>query len=206
MAWASFQLGRPGYEYNFTANPEEFNPTFERLSSDQRNLVGDLKERVLRTFLPTVSIKTAWFPKSPDLDNFMGLLSITDTFLSFKTRSDWNMVLEPNLAASTTTIQIQNSSITKLSAALVAGSFAGSITINGVFAVPNGSGTNYYSGGGSYADATRTITLGSSVTSGQQLYVSYTFTGWMVRLKKLSSPISGGRVDLFNADYTLEGV
>lgn len=218
--WLSaFLLGIPGYEYTLSANPDSFDPTWERVSSDNYILNGDLKERVLRVNRPTVALKSNWFPKATDLDNLTSLLGYTSTFLSFITRNDWNINFEQNIAPNTTTVQIQQSSYSKLSAIYAAGGYGstptnGTITINGVWTALTksgttivGSGTNYYTAGagGSYADATRTITLGSALPTSGLVYVSYTFPGWLVRLKKLNAPITGGRIDLFTCDYQLDG-
>jgi hypothetical protein len=218
--WLSaFLLGRPGYEYTLSANPDSFDPTWERVGSDNRLLNGAIRERVLCTTVPTVVLKSNWFPKATDLDNIVSMLGITDTMLSFITRDDWHINLEPNIAPNTTTVQIQDTPISRLSAIYAAGSFGstptgGTITINGVWiaqtvtnGIPVGSGTNYYLGGsgGTYLDSTRTITLGTALSAATQVYVSYTFPGWLVRLKKVNAPIEGGRVDLFTCNYSLDG-
>jgi hypothetical protein len=222
MAWLdAFLLGRPGFEYAFSANPDDLEADFERQSAEQRTLTGRLKERVFRPWTPTVRLTSGWFPKT-DLDHIASLLTVTDTFLSFIPRtSDLNILLEPDLALTTTTVQIQESSATLLSAVYAAGGLtpgnggtpytttSGTITVDGVYDNPMGTGTNYYTAGagGSYADATRTVTLGSALAQVQQVYVSYHFPGWLVRMKKLGAPISGGRVDLFNlGDLELVGV
>lgn len=203
MAWTSFKLGRPGFEYAFDAPPDSFDVTWARMGADNRNLSGDLKERVIRTFAPTVKLKSGWWTKA-DVDNLASLLTITDTFLSFLCRDDWKIILEPDLPLTTSTVQIQRSSITRLSAAYVAAGLSSTITVTGVYVQPDGSGTNYYTGG-SYADATRTITLGTALPDTRQTYVSYTYSGWLVRAKSGQTPITGGRVDLFTlGDMTLE--
>lgn len=218
MAWlTNFLLGRPGFEYAFSANPDslDFNPM--RVSSDTYTLSGRLKERVLRTSRPSITLKSSWFPKT-DLDNFQSLLSITDTQLSFIPRTaDWNTYLEPNIMTSTTTVNIQESSASILSAYYAAGGLTpansgvpytstyGTITINGVYTNPAGIGFNYYTGG-SYADATNTVTLGTAYGAGGQVYVNYSYPGWMVRLKAIKAPITGGRVDLFSYDFQLDGI
>ena len=187
MAWVSaFKLGRPGYEASFDVNPEKVQISWARTSSKNYTLSGRLKERVLQTVRPTARLNSKWFPKN-QLDLLVSLLAITDTQLSFITRTDWNQLLEPNIAPNTTTVQIQDTSITRLSAIYAAGGFGttptlGTVTISGVYINPDGSGTNYYAGGGTYADATNTITLGSSLPQAQQVYVSYTYPGWLVQM------------------------
>jgi hypothetical protein len=215
MAWVSFLLGRPGLEYTLSANPDSFDPGPARVSYDNYTLSGALRERVVRTMRPTVKMKSNWFPKA-DYDNLTSLLAVTDTFLSFITRNDWNVNFEPNIAPNTTTVQINESSASLLSAIYAAGGYGstptlGTITINGVWntlalvgGVLTGSGTNYYTGG-SYADSTRTITLGTALPQAQQVYVSYTYPGWLCRLKQIAAPIEGGRIDLFTYDLQLDG-
>lgn len=212
MAWLNqFLLGRPGFESSFDYNAETFSPAWARTSSDNYTLTGDLKERVLRTYRPTIGLKSGWFPKT-QLDLFVSMLTITDTFLSFIPRtSDWNIYKEPNVAPTTTTVQIQNSSATKLSAIYALGGYGstptqGTITINHVWDNPAGNGTDYYEGGGTYADATRTLTLQTPLPQTEQVYIDYSFPGWLVRLKKLTTPITGGRVDNFTYDFSLDGV
>jgi len=211
MSWQPFLLGRPGYEYTFSAPPDAFTGDWTRLSSDQRNLAGNLKERVVKTWLPTVTLKSDWFPFATDLLNIYSLLSVTDTFLSFITRNDWAILLEPNIATSVSTVAIQNTPAALLSAAYAVGGYGstptkGTISITGVWTSPAGTGTNYYTGG-SYLDSTNTITLGTNLPAAAQVYVSYTFPGWMVRMKKLTTQITGGRIDLFQlGDLQLDGV
>ena len=225
MAWINkFLLGRPGFEYSFDVNPSELSPTWSRIVSANYNLAGDRKERVIRSIRPIVKLKQSIFPKS-QLDLFVSMLPITDTFLSFITRSaDWNINLEPNIAPNLTTVQIQNSSITKLSAIYAAGgltpgnngapytSTSGTITVNGVWAsvtasggVVSGSGTNYFTGG-TYLDSTNTITLGTSLPAVGQVYVSYSFPGWLVSMPTLDTPNIGGQVDNFAYAFSLEGI
>jgi hypothetical protein len=213
-----FLLGRPGYEFSFDVNPEQFTPTWGRVSSKNYNLAGDLKERVIRSMRPNVKLKSKWFPKT-QLDLLTSLLAVTDTQLSFITRNDWSTLFEPDIAPNTATVQIQNSSITKLSAIYAAGGYGttptqGTITITGVWAalqntagVISGAGLDYYNtGGGTYNDATRTITLGTALPQAQQVYVSYSYPGWLVNMTQIDTPISGGLVDLFGYEFSLEGI
>jgi hypothetical protein len=221
MAWLSqFLLGRPGYEFSFDINPEGMSIDEMALTVMQRNLAGDLKKSVLKTSIPTIKISSSYLALT-QRNQFASLVGIQDTFLSFQTRDDWQVIAERNLPQSTTTVVIQNNSATRLSAALVAAGFPGIITINSVSVVPNvlagplfgagGFGAGGFSGpdyfaGGSYADATRTITLGTSLpTATQYVYVTYTYTGWLVNLDTLSHQIQGGWLDRFSYDFQLTG-
>src|SRR6185312_1101037 len=106
---------------------------------------------------------------------------------------------------SVNTVILKNNSASRLSAALVAGGFASNLTITGVFTAPDGSGTNYFTGG-SYADATRAITLGSPLPNAtQQVYVTFTYTGWLVHFTKFAPKAQGGLVDIFPYDIELAG-
>ena len=215
MAWVNqFLLGLPTNEFAFDVGPQKLNINFARMSSDQRTLSGALRERVIRPMCPTVKMNSSWFPKS-QLDLLVSLLSMSNTnqFLSFITRTDWNQLFEVDVAPNTTTVQIQESPASLLSAALVAASGSSIITVTGVWTALTGggagltpvagSGTNYWTGG-SYADATRTINLGNQLSAAGTVYVSYSYTGWLVRLKEIQAPIAGGLVDLFGYDMQLD--
>ena len=211
-----FKLGRPGVETLFDINPTELTPTWGRVASTSYNLAGDRFDRVMRTMRPTVKLKQSIFPKT-QLDLFVSLIPITDTFLAFLTRDDWLINLEPNIAPNTTTVQLQNSSMTKLSQVYALGGFGstptfGTITITGVWAyidnyygVPRGTGVNYWTGG-SYVEATRTITLGTPLPNAGQVYVSYSYPGWLVAMPKLDTSVLGGQVDNFGYSFELEGI
>ena len=221
MAWlSSFLLGRPGYEYSFDINPEAMSIDEAALTVIHRNLAGDLKKSVLKNSMPMIKINSSYL--SLDQRNkFASLVGVNDTFLSFQTRDDWQMVAERDLPTDTQHVTLQNNSATRLSAALVAAGFSGVITINSVSTVPNvvagptfgggGFGDGGFSGpdyfaGGSYEDATRVVTLGTSLPSASQyVYVTYTYKGWLVNLDALSHQIRGGWLDRFTYDFQLTG-
>ncbi len=221
MSWiASFLLGRPGYEYQFDVNPEGMSINEAGLPILHRNLAGDLKKSILKTSMPTIRISSSYLTLT-QRNQFASLVGVADTFLSFQTRDDWQVVSERNLPTDTTHVTIQNNSATKLSAALVAAGFTGIITIDSVSVVPTAvagptfggdefgsggfSGPDYFLGG-SYDDATRVITLGTSLPSASQyVYVTYTYTGWLVNLDVLSHEVKGGWMDRFTYDFQLTG-
>lgn len=205
MAWLSqFKLGRPGYEYSFDFNPAAMTFDEQPVAVLNRNLAGDLKKAFLKTSAPVLKINSNYLTKA-QRDQFASLLSVTDTFLSFQTRDDWQVLLERNIPTTTTSVAIQNNSATRLSAALVAAGFSGQITINGVYRVADGSGTNYYSGGSSYADATRILTLASALPDTSPVFVSYTYKGWLVDIKSIPAQMQGGWIDKFTYDFELVG-
>ena len=221
MAWLSqFLLGRPGYEISFDVNPEAMSIDEMPLEALRRNIAGDLKKAVLKTSIPTIQIDSSYLTLA-QRNQIASLAGISDTFLSFQVRDDLQVISERNLPTDTTHVKIQNNSATRLSAALVAASFTGIITINSVAQVPNViAGNTYGSGGfgdagfsgpdffagGSYDDATRTVTLGTSLPSASNpVYVSYTYKGWLVSLDKFSHSIRGGWLDRFNYSFQLIG-
>lgn len=221
MGWlASFLLGRPGYEYSFDLNPEAMTIEDTPLAVLHRNLAGDLKKSVLKTSVPVIQINSSYLQLT-QRNQFASLAGISDTFLSFQTRDDWQVVGERNLPKSTSQVVIQNNSATRLSAAMVAAGFSSIITITSVATVPlsvagplyggGGFGEGGYAGpdyfsGGSYDDATRTITLGTSLPNATQyVYVTYSYKGWLVNLEKLNHSIRGGWLDRFTYDFVLTG-
>lgn len=205
MAFLSpFLLGRPGYELSFDVNPEAMDIEEAQIAAFDRTLAGVGKKWVFATYIPTIKVNSSWFPIATR-NQFVSLLSVADTFLSFQTRDDWQMQLEQNASTSATTVPVQVNSATRLGNALVAAGFASTIIINGVFDNPAGTGTNYFTGG-SYSDANYTITLGSPLAVQGFVYVTYTYKGWFVDLQKISSKFAGGKSDLGSYDYQLVGV
>jgi len=207
MAWTTFLLGRPGYEYSFLYNPKAIKIDDGQVAIDNEMLNGDMKTWVQKTSRPVVRINSDYFPLA-DQNTIRSMLAITDTYLSFQVRTDWTQSLEYDIPISATQVLIQNNSASRLAAALVNAGFASSITITGVFDNPAGTGTNYYTagGGGSFSAATRTVTLGSALANIVPVYVTYTYTGWLMRMKKTPFNTEGGRVDIFQYDLTLQGV
>ena len=221
MAWlSSFLLGRPGYEVDFELNPSGMQIDDGPLAVLHRNLAGDLKKSVLKTSAPIIRINSNYLTLT-QRNQFASFAGIADTFLSFQTRDDWQMISERNLPTDTSHVTIQNNSATRLSQALVEAGFTGIITIDSVSTVPNAvagplfggggfgdagfSGPDYFEGG-SYDDLTRVVTLGTSLPDASQfVYVSYTYTGWLVNMERLSHSILGGWVDRFQYDFQLTG-
>ena len=77
-------------------------------------------------------------------------------------------------------------------------------TLTNVVAV-GGTGTNYYTGG-SYDDASYTITLGTPLPTSSPCYVTYSYTGWLVSMSEIGAQFVGGQVDTGNVSgWTLEG-
>jgi hypothetical protein len=217
----SFLLGRPGNEISFDVNPEAMVIEEQPIAVLQRNLAGDLKKSVLKTSAPTIKVNSNYLTPT-QRNQFASLVGIQDTFLSFQCRDDFQVVSERDDVSDTSHVIIQNTSATKLSKLLVQNGYPGIITINSVAEVPNvlagplydegGYGEGGYSGpdffsGGSYDDLTRTITLGTSLSSDIDfVYVTYTYTGWLVNIEKLIHAAHGGWVNRFTYDFQLTGV
>lgn len=199
-------LGRPGYEATFDINPHQLQINNTQIAATNRVLSGHLRKWVFRTEFPTITLNGTFFTMAQK-DLMESMLTISDTFLSFKVHSGFTRTGEINYPDNSgTTVTIQENSATLLSAALVAASAAGSITITGVFDNPSLTGTNYYTSG-SYADATRIITLGTPLALASACYVTYLYTGWLVNMQSLPWSNQGGYVDVTQySGWTLEGV
>ena len=205
--WLSqFKLGRPGNEITFSINPDSVQVKKSQIASSKRVLSGHLVKRVFRTEFPTISLSGKFFTEA-QADAMSSLLAVTDTHLSFIVRDDMTMTGEQNFPSNGgATVTIQENSATLLSAALVAASAAGSITVTGVFDNAGLTGTNYYTGG-SYADATRTITLGTPLATSTACYCTYVYTGWLVSMSEMSYQAQGGWVDVMPySGWNLVGV
>ena len=185
-----------------------------------RNLAGDLKTSILKVNAPSIKINSNFLSQTQRIQ-FMSLMGISDTFLSFLTRDDWQTQNELVTIIDSTHVQIANSSATRLSAALVAaggGSIINIITpFNAVLGEGYGSGGYGLGGYGgaaltfdpgpvTYNDATRVITLTNALGSlTAPMYVSYTYTGWLVKMQKLTVKNQGGWIDRGTYDIALLG-
>ncbi len=218
MAWlAQFLLGRPGQEYSFEINPEGMQIQEGGLSVIQRNLSGDLKKSTLKVSVPTIKINSS-FLSLAQRNQFVSLVGVSDTFLSFQTRDDWQQVNDYATVIDTLHLQLQNSSALRLSKVLVAAGYPSIITINTVSVnLSQDYGIGGFGGGGygvgdfdpgaiSYNDATYIITMSNPIPDVSNLiYVTYTYTGWLVNLENLGHAAQGGWVDRFTYDFQLTG-
>lgn len=206
MAWlTNFLLGRPGYEYAFSVNPGTVDIDEAPIAAVNRLLNGDLKKGILKASAPSIRIASNFLPLA-ERDKLASVMGLTDTLLSFQVRDDWTRYLEYNLSATTTTVQLQNSSMARLDAALTGLGKSALIQILGVFANPDGSGTNYYSVGSTYSGSNRTVTVATAFPSANTgVYVSYTYKGWLVDMTKNTSKAQAGFVDTFGYDIQLDG-
>lgn len=221
MAWLEqFLLGRPGTEVLFEVNPDAMAIDEQPIAVLQRNLVGDLKKSIIKTSAPIIRINSNFLSLS-QRNQFASLVGISDTFLSFQTRDDWGVVSERDAITDLSHVTLQNNSATRLSAALADAGYDGIITVTGVDLIPNsiagplfdegGFGSGGFSGpdyitGGTYDDATRVYTLGTSLPVGTEfVYVSYTYKGWLVNMEQLNHSFAGGYVNRFTYDFQLTG-
>lgn len=207
MAWiSSFYLGRPGYETAFDLNPATLRIENAQITAKNRVLSGHMRKWVFRTEFPTITLDGTFFTMAQK-DLMESMLTISDTFLSFRVTDGFTRTGEINYPDNSgTTVTIQENSATLLSAAMVAAGAAPTVTISGVFDNVALTGANYWTGG-SYADATRTITLGTPVLSSIAVYVTYQYTGWLVNMDRLNWSAQGGFVDVTKySGWILEGV
>ena len=226
MSWkAQFLLGRPGAEYLFDINPAALNLSDEGVVVMHENIAGDLKQSVRKISRPVIQISSTYLTLA-QRNQFASLVGIADTFLSFQIRDDLQVTDELVTIIDATHVQIANSSATRLSAYLVALGLSSTITIVTPFKVSAtnlpawgsgdwGAGTWDVLGGGgtfdpgavTYDDATRIITLTNPITDlTVALYVTYTYTGWLMKMTKMSHKSLGGWLDRFPYDFELQGV
>lgn len=199
-----FKLGRPGSEISFDINPEAIDIDEGPVDVVTRNLAGDLKRSIIKTSAPTIHISSSYLMKS-QRDQFASMAGITDTHLSFQCRDDFQNVLEQQYPLTVSVLSLQNTSATRLSAALVAAGASPSVTILGVYDNVAGTGTNYFTGG-SYSSATRSVTLGIPLSgTTNPVYVTYSYTGWLVVMKRMPHSYQGGWVDRGTYDFELAG-
>lgn len=213
-----FLFGRPGQEYLFEINPEAMQIEESGIVVLQRNLIGDLKKSTLRVSAPIIKVNSSFLSKL-QRDQFNSLVAVTDTFLSFQTRDDWTQYKDLATILDLTHLRLQYSSALRLSNVLVGMGFSSVITILGVsftFAGGGNFGGGGFGGGGfggtfdpgaiSYNDQTYVVTITNPLPSlGLNVYVDYTYVGWLVNMEKFSHSAKGGWLDRFNYDFVLTG-
>lgn len=204
MPWATFRLGRPGLEQALDIDPDAVSIREGPVDVLHRNLAGDLKRSVLKASAPVVRINSRFLLKATR-DKLASLAAVDDEHLGFLTRDDWQQLLLRALPDSISRVTLPNSSARRLSAARVAAGAAGTVTVDGVFSAKDGSGTNFFTGG-SYADATGAVTLGTSLNNADNpVYVTYTYRGWLVSMRRFDHAVRSGWGDRFSYDVELTG-
>lgn len=220
MAWKQpFLLGRPGAEYEFEVNPEGMVIDESGVVSLQRNLAGDLKKSTLKINVPSIKINSSFLPFD-QRNKFNSLIGVADTFLSFQTRTDWKQYNDLSQVLTTTQFKLTNSSALRLSKALVQLGFASIITITEITLGPASSSAweagawgafpwmgTYNPGVITYDDLTYIVTITNAIPNitDYAVYISYTYTGWLVNMQKMNSQFQGGWLDRAKYDINLEG-
>lgn len=222
--WIPFQFGRPGSEYTFEVPPEGMSIAPTPIKSLQRNIAGDYQKSVIKNDCPIIKINSS-FLSLTQRNQFASLMGISDSFLSFICRNDWQMVNDLVSIIDLTHIQLNNNSALKLSAAYVLNSLASLITITTPFIVQQAGapfGTTYPFGGGpfgigtgainfdpgaiTYNDLTNVITLTNPLPSANaSVYVTYTYPGWLVEPDAMDVKYKGGWIDRGTYDISLSG-
>ena len=203
MPWLSqFKLGVPGSEYTFDVNPNTMNMADGPVMVLNENLAANYRKDIIKNFRPTASINSNYLTLAQK-NAFINLACLT-SFLSFQTRDDMSF-LELDTPDSTTSITLRSNSITLLDKSLNDIGGSPNLTITGIFDNIGLTGTNYYTGG-SYARATRVITPGTPLPNVNDVYVTYTYLGWLCNIKVINSVAQGGWVDLHTYDFQIEGV
>lgn len=222
MAWTSFKFGRPGSEFTFDVPPAAMTIEPTAIKSMQRNLAGDLKKSVLKVDVPKIKINSTYLTLA-QRNQFASLIGVSDSFLSFLCRDDWQTIYDLVSIIDLTHVKLSNGSALKLSAAYVQMGLASIITIitpfafgtgpayglgtfgGGPYGIGSGGGT-FDPGSISYDDVTRIITLSNPLPSASlSIYVTYTFPGWLVEMDSMSHQAQGGWLDRFTYDISLVG-
>lgn len=223
MAWVSFLFGRPGSEYTFEVPPEGMSIAPAPVKSLQRNIAGDYKKSVLKTDCPNIKINSSFLSLN-QRNQFASLMGVSDTFLSFICRNDWQQVNDLASIIDLNHLQLNNSSALKLSQAYVLNGLASLITINtpfnvaqnpayglgpfgaGPFGIGSG-GTTFDPGAITYNDLTEVITTTNPLPSlNVSVFVTYTYPGWLVEPESMDVKYKGGWIDRGTYDISLVGV
>lgn len=222
MAWVSFLFGRPGSEYTFEVPPEGMSISPMALKSLQRNLIGDYRKSVLKTDVPSIKINSS-FLSLTQRNQFVSLMGVADTFLSFICRNDWQVVNDLAGVIDVNHLQLSNNSALKLSQAYVQLGLASLITFitpfntssipafglgafgAGPFGIGIGGGT-FDPGTITYNDLTMVLAMSNPLPSTNVgVFISYTYPGWLVELESIETKYQGGWVDRATWQATLTG-
>lgn len=220
MAWLSqFLLGRPGAEYLFEVNPAAMDIEEVGVVIRQANIAGDLKKSTIKASAPIIRVNSNYLTLA-QRNKFASLVSVSDTFLSFQTRDDWQQTDERVTIIDATHLRLQNSSATRLSAVLVGLGLPSVITIqtpfnigfagtgfgDGGFGFGGFDGAPFDPGAITYDDVTRIITMSNPLADLSRLvFVTYTYKGWLVDMERLGHKAQGGWLDRFTYDFQLMG-
>jgi hypothetical protein len=195
----------------FELKPESMNIDYNDIKVLHSNLAGDTKKSIIKAAVPTVRISSSYLSLA-QRNQIASLRHVSDSFLSFRCRDDWQTYYEPVTINDATHIVLANSSATRLSSVLTGLGFSTTIAIQSPFYLTlptpaGGSGTTWAPGTITYADSTRIATLQNSISSiTSPLYVSYTYSGWLVEMSAFSAKSEGGWGDQTQYDIELVGV
>lgn len=221
MGWISFKLGRPGAEYTFEVPPEAMSVDPRPITSLQRNLAGGLRKATMSAMAPIIKLNSS-FLSLEQRNQFATLMGVADTFLSFQCRDDWQQVRELVGVVDSRHFLLSPNSALRLSQALVQQSFDSIITpvsleVTGANQAPWTPG-NYGAfpwGGGppgfdpgimTYDDLTYTLEIANPIPDlTAAIYLTYTYTGWLVDLQQMNTRYQGGWLDRATYDIQLVG-
>ncbi len=218
--WTSFLLGRPGQEYTFEVPPEGMGIDPNPIVSVQRNLIGGLRKSTLCPAAPIIKVNSS-FLSLAQRNQFASLLGVSDTFLSFQCRNDWQQVNDLISVIDANDFLLAQTSMLRLSQTLVQLGFASIITITGILvsgegggawgdgpwgSFPWGGGPTYAPGAITYNDLTFTVTTQNPIPDvTAAVFITYTYTGWLVNMEKLNTKYQGGWGDRATYDFQLMG-
>lgn len=176
------------------------------IADRKRNLAGALIKTTVSPNVPTIQMNSSML--SVDQGNILATLAnIDDTFLSLKVRDNDLAVRLYRLIPTPTEFRLYlpPSSITRLDKALDDASQPTLIEISGIFATPDEGGTNLFDGGSTYDPQTREIVLNTPLGSDDDVFVSFTYSGWLVDMQSFPRTAKGGYVDIFDFDVQFVG-
>lgn len=219
-AATNFLLGRPTFETQFSVNPESISIEEAGVAIRQRMLNGSMKKSVLNPSMPIIKISSKYLTLA-QRNQLASLAMVDDTFLSFITRDDWQVIALRVIPTTVSTLTLPKLSCLRLSKSLVDLGGSSIITINQVYGSPFPGGSTLYNAGGfnegeydgpeyfsggSYADSTYIVTLGTALANvTDPVYVTFTYKGWLVDVEKFGHNSQGQNIDWFAYDFQLTG-
>lgn len=219
--WTSFLLGRPGAEYTFEVPPEAMSIDPNPITSVQRNLGGGLRKSTISPMAPIVRLNSS-FLSLEQRNQFASLLGVADTFLSFQCRDDWQQVNDLVSVVDSRHFLLTQNSALRLSYTLVQQSFPSIITpvslqVTGANQAPwtpgpwgafpwGGGPPGFDPGTMTYDDLTYTLEIANPIPDvTAAVYLTYTYTGWLVDMQQLNTKYQGGWLDRATYDFQLVG-
>jgi len=209
-----FKLGRPGAEATFEVNPTAVDWNHAALKDQDRALDGALQSVTLSKDRPSIKISGNYITPA-QFNQFKSLMIIDDTLLNFIytdfTGDDIPETWEERvIAATTSTIIIPETSAllaSKLSVDAGGATLAQMVGIWAAYAAGRtGTGTNLWTGHGSYSDTAYTITFDNApLTPGTAYFVTYQCKALAVNLTVVPGRQEAGWVNKKQYDLELTG-